>query len=122
MRRMLTMAVVAMLAGTIGLRADEKTAARWFAHIEALANDGMEWRNTGSPGHKRAAEYVAAQFKKSGLEPAGVDGYIQPVRFKSRRIVEAQSSLALVRDGKTDPLTLGDDATINLRVDPAPTL
>src|SRR5204863_5746769 len=109
-------------AGTIGLRADDKTARRWFAHIEALANDGMEGRNTGSPGHKRAAEYVAAQFKKSGLAPAGVDGYIQPVPFRSRRIVEAQSSLALVRDGKTEPLTLGDDATISLRVDPAPTV
>ena len=122
MRRTLTIAVVAMAAGTIGLRADDKTARRWFAHIEALANDGMEGRNTGSPGHKRAAEYVAAQFKKSGLAPAGVDGYIQPVPFRSRRIVEAQSSLALVRDGKTEPLTLGDDATISLRVDPAPTV
>jgi len=119
---MVTIAVLATLAGTIGLRADEKTAARWFAHIEALANDAMEGRNTGSPGHRRAAEYVAAQFKKSGLAPAGVDGYIQPVPFKSRRIVEAQSSLALVRDGKTEPLTLGDDATLNLRVDPASAL
>ena len=70
MRRMmmLTWAAVAMLAGTIGLRADDKTATRWFSHVEALANDGMEGRNTGSPAHKRAAEYVAAQFKQSGLD------------------------------------------------------
>ena len=33
--------------------------------VEALANDGMEGRNTGSPAHKRAAEYVAAQFEKA---------------------------------------------------------
>src|SRR5438270_509788 len=92
-------------------------AARWWSHVQALANDGMEGRNTGSPGHKRAAEYVAAQFKKAGLEPAGVGGYIQPVNFKTRRIVEAESSLALVRDGKTEPLTLGDDANLNARVD-----
>src|SRR6185295_1470092 len=81
MRRMLTMAVVALLAGTMGLRADEKTAARWFAHIEALANDGMEGRNTGSPGHKRAADYIASHFQKAGLEPAGIGGFIQPVKF-----------------------------------------
>ena len=120
MRRMLTIAAMAMLAGTIVLHADDKTAARWFSHVEALANDGMEGRNTGSPAHKRAAEYVAAQFKKAGLEPAGVNGYIQPVGFKTRKIVEAESSLALVRDGQTVPLRLGDDATISLRVDPAP--
>jgi Zn-dependent M28 family amino/carboxypeptidase len=105
----------------VGVRGDD-TAARWWAHVEALANDGMEGRNTGSPAHKRAAEYVAAQFKKSGLDPAGVGGYIQPVAFKTRRIVEAQSSLALVKNGKAEPLTLGEDANINVRVDPAPSL
>ena len=119
MRRVLTATMVAMLTGTIGLRGDD-TAARWWSHVEALANDGMEGRNTGSPAHKRAAEYVAAQFKKSGLEPAGVGGYLQPITFKTRRIVEATSSLALVKNGKAEPLTLGTDANISVRVDPAP--
>jgi Zn-dependent M28 family amino/carboxypeptidase len=121
MRRVMTATVVAMLAGSIGVRGDD-TAARWWSHVEALANDGMEGRNTGSPGHKRAADYVAAQFKKSGLEPAGVGGYIQPVAFKTRRIVEAKSSLALVKSGAAETLTLGEDANIGVRVDPAPTV
>ena len=82
----------------------------------------MEGRNTGSPAHKRAADYVAAQFKKAGLEPAGVGGYIQPVAFKTRRIVEAKSSLALVKNGKSEPLALGEDANISVRVDPAPSV
>jgi Zn-dependent M28 family amino/carboxypeptidase len=82
----------------------------------------MEGRNTGSPGHKRAAEYVAAQFQKAGLEPGGVNGYIQAVAFKTRRILEDQSSLALVRNGKSEPLTLGEDANISVRVDPAPSI
>src|SRR5262249_27646298 len=94
-------------------------ASKWWAHVEALANDGMEGRNTGSPAHKRAAEYVAAQFKAAGLEPAGKIGYIQPVAFKTRRIVEAQSGLTLVRDGKPESLVLGDDANISMRADPA---
>ena len=106
MRRMLTATVVAMLAGSVGLRGDD-TAARWWSHVEALANDGMEGRNTGSPAHKRAAEYVAAQFKKSGLEPAGIGGYIQPVAFKTRKIDESKSSLALVRNGKSEAARAG---------------
>src|SRR5262249_44696412 len=88
----------------------------------ALANDGMEGRNTGTPAHKRAAQYVADQFRKSGLEPAGTNGYLQPVEFKTRRIVEAQSSLALVRNGKTEPLVLGEDANISMRADPVPSI
>src|SRR5258708_10689698 len=121
MGRVLRVAVRAMVAGTVAMRGDDP-AARWWSHVEALDNDGMEGRNTGSPAHKRAAEYVAAQFKKSGLEPAGVGGYIQPVAFDTRTIDESKSSLALVKAGKAEPLTLGQDANINLRVDPAPSL
>src|SRR3954462_1522087 len=118
MRRMLTATTVVILTGSIGLRGDD-TGARWWAHVEALASDAMEGRNTGSPAHKRAADYVAAQFKKSGLEPAGAGGYIQPVAFKTRKIDEAKSSLALIANGKTQPLALGEDANISVRVDPA---
>src|SRR5947207_11379290 len=119
MRTTLTITLATILAVATTTRGDEP-AARWWSHVQALANDGMEGRNTGSPGHKRAADYVAAEFKKAGLEPAGIGGYIQPVKFNTRTIVEAQSSLALVRDGKTDTLTLGEDANIGLRIDPTP--
>ena len=99
------------------------TATRWWSHVEALANDGMEGRNTGSPAHKRAADYVAAHFKKAGLEPAGTNGYIQPVRFKTRTIVEsAIEPGARPRTARREPLTLGEDANIQLRVDAAPTV
>ena len=75
MRSTARIALVLTLACTV-VRADQK---RWWSHVEALANDSMAGRNTGSPEHRRAADYVAAQFKKSGLEPAGIGGYIQPV-------------------------------------------
>jgi hypothetical protein len=119
MRRLVTTLLTLVLA-VATVRTDD-TAARWWSHVQALANDGMEGRNTGSPAHRRAAEYVAAEFKKAGLEPAGAGGgYIQPVQFATRRILEAESSLTLVRNGKAEPLTLGEDANIGLRIDPAP--
>src|SRR5947207_11679597 len=102
---------------TLVVHAAPGPASRWWSHVEALASDGMQGRNTGSPAHKRAADYVAVQFKRAGLEPAGGgSSYIQPVKFKSRTIVEAGSSLALVKDGKAEPLTLGEDANISMRV------
>ena len=58
MRRFITCAAIVTVVATTGVGADGK---RWWSHVEALAGDGMEGRNTGSPAHKRAAEYVAAQ-------------------------------------------------------------
>jgi hypothetical protein len=93
---------------------------RWWSHVAVLADDRFEGRNTGSEGHRKAAAYVAEQFARLGLKPAGTDGYLQPVRLKSREIDEKQSSLALVRPNGQEPLTLGQDAIISMRIDPAP--
>jgi len=62
---------------TIGVVGAERSAPsaigeHGWSHVKVLADDSMEGRNTGSPGHKRAAEYVAGQFEKAGLIPAGV--------------------------------------------------
>ncbi len=97
-------------------------ARRWWSHVVYLADDKLEGRETGSPGHRQAAEYIAGEFERSGLKPAGPSGYIQPVKLRSRRIVETQSSLALVRNGKSEPLNLGEDCTVSMRVEPPPRL
>jgi Zn-dependent M28 family amino/carboxypeptidase len=83
----------------------------------------MKGRDTGTAEHRKAAEYVADHFKRAGLEPGGTKGYFQPVGFRSRRIVEEQSSLALIRkDGSADPVVLGDEATFSMRIEPAPSV
>jgi len=99
--------------------ASEADGKRWWSYVETLANDGMQGRQTGSPEHRKAAEYVASQFQQAGLKPAAVNGYLQPVKFDARRIVESQSSLDLVREGRAERLVLGEDATIGLRTNPA---
>ena len=42
--------------------------------------------------------------------------------FDGRTIVESQSSIELLRNGRAERLTLGEDVVINLRVDPAGSL
>ncbi len=114
-RRALAAAVLA-----IGLAATAAAdSSRWWGHVTFLADDSLEGRETGSQGHARAAQYVADMFQKAGLEPAGERGFMQPIQFRTRRIDERRSSLALFRDGNTVPLTLGEDANFSLRIDPA---
>ena len=92
----------------------------WWNHIKVLADDKLEGRDTGSRGERAAQAYAVEQLKSAGAEPAGVDGYYQPVKFVSRQIVEKDCSLALVRDGRREPLALGEDAIISTRIMPAP--
>ena len=104
----------------------QQPAERWWSHVTFLANDTMKGRDTGSPEHRKAAEYIADHFKRAGLQPGGTKGYFQPVPFRSRRINEAQSSVVLIRQmgGATtqDPVVLGDEATLSMRIEPAPSV
>ena len=45
--------------------------------LSFIASDLLEGRNTPSRGLDIAAEYIAAQFRRAGLEPGGDDGYFQ---------------------------------------------
>lgn len=50
------------------------TPERFRAHVEFLADDLLEGRDTGSRGHEIAARYVASQFESFGLKPGGENG------------------------------------------------
>jgi Zn-dependent M28 family amino/carboxypeptidase len=91
----------------------------WWDHIKVLANDKLEGRDTGSSGERAAQAYAVEQLKSAGAEPAGTDGFYQPVKFVVRQIVEKDCTLALIRDSKRESLTLGGDAIIGTRVMPA---
>ena len=95
---------------------------RWWAHVTVLADDKLEGRKTGSAGYLKAAEYVAGEFARSGLKPAGANGYFQEIPLISREIDESHTSLTLLKEAGSEPLTLGREAIIGLQVDPAPTV
>src|SRR6185295_6535617 len=92
-----------------------KEGQRWWSHIQVLADDKMEGRNTGSEGHRKAAQFVAGEFERAGLKAAGTSGYIQFVKLRSTEIVESACTLEVIHDGKATPLQLGDDATLGVR-------
>lgn len=116
------LAGIAMALGACGSRESAQAAPDYagrgqqdWEHVKVLADDAMEGRRAGTPGHRRAAEYVAEQFRKAGLAPGGDDGYFQRVNLESRTIREDLSSLAFVTPRSVEPLKLGDDAIFSLR-------
>jgi Zn-dependent M28 family amino/carboxypeptidase len=118
-RALLPVAFAAVLLVDTARVVTQAPAERWWAHVAFLADDRMKGRETGSPEHREAAEYIARHFKDVGLQPGGTDGYFQSVPFRSRSIVEARSSLALVRGSDVVPVVLGDEATFSMRIEPA---
>ena len=51
-------------------------------HTQALSSDALEGRGAGYPGEQQAADYIAAEFKRIGLVPAGdARGYFQEFSF-----------------------------------------
>lgn len=60
---------------------DHVSADSLRGHLSFIASDALEGRNTPSRGLDIAAEYIAAQFRRGGLEPAGDDGYFQSADF-----------------------------------------
>jgi len=51
--------------------------------VSFLASDLLEGRDTPSRGLDIAGEYIASQFRRLGLEPAGDDGYFQSVVLRA---------------------------------------
>ena len=107
----LTLAGSAALGQSTG---GDASGQRWWSHIQFLADDNLEGRDVGSPGYEKAADYMAEQFRAAGLQPAGSEGYRQPMELRVVRIDETRCSLDLLADGKVQPVKLGDDAVLGV--------
>ena len=74
--------------------ASDISEASLRTRLYAIADDSMMGRESGSQGDYKAAEYVAAEFRRLGLEPAGEKGtWFQTVPFW-RAAVDPTSALS----------------------------
>ncbi len=105
MKRVVSMAVV-VVSVACSLEAQTQraiTAADLRQRLYLIADDSMMGRETGSAGAFKASAYVAAEFRRLGLEPAGDGGtYFQTVPFwvvamdpQSRLVTSGGSTLQL---------------------------
>jgi Zn-dependent M28 family amino/carboxypeptidase len=95
------------------------------AHLEFLADDALEGRAPGTRGGVTAAKYIATQFERLGLEPAGDSGtYFQHVPIIA---LTPQPTLAAAAAGapsaplawKTDYVmwSMRNDSLVDLKAD-----
>ena len=93
-------------AAAAPLTADEQRIA---ADVNALADDRMEGRETGTRGYDLAAEDAAKRFREIGLQPAGDDGtFFQRVPLlKATREAEG-AALVVKRGGREIALRFRD--------------
>ncbi|GMG85987.1 M28 family metallopeptidase [Biformimicrobium ophioploci] len=79
------------------------------AHVTYLASDELQGRDTGSEGYEQAADYVAAQFREIGLQPAGEDGFKQTVPFRRASHTEQKPTAVLHTADDDIELAFGED-------------
>jgi Zn-dependent M28 family amino/carboxypeptidase len=108
---------VLLLAGTLAFfslpaQAENTEAlARMKKDITFLASDLCEGRGVTTKGINLAADYIAGEFQKAGLKPAGEDGsYFQPFTMSSASTLGSPNTLVLEGpNGRKIELRHGDD-------------
>lgn len=96
---------------------DSVSANSMRGHLSFLASDALEGRGTPSRGLDLAAEYIAAQFRRAGLEPLGDDGYFQtadwnqvnPRRSRDPAVIAALATAAPVKVRNVAGILRGTD-------------
>ena len=67
-------------------------------HIQTLASDKFEGRETGQKGEQLSSDYIVKQFQEIGLSPKGIQDYLQAFPFTKNTKIGSKTNLIL--DGK----------------------
>ncbi len=114
----------AVLPPVFSSSSDDVTAAELRAHVTWLASDALEGRGTGTHTNDLAADYIAREFKRYGLKPAGDNGtYFQTfdvitgVETKENKLVMSQGgSVVSLEEGQFMPYTFSASGEFHGRV------
>jgi hypothetical protein len=77
---------------------DRVSADELRGRLSFLASDLLEGRATPSRGLEIAAEYIASEFRRAGLEPIGDSGYFQNATVTIRRRGGGEDETAQARN------------------------
>jgi Zn-dependent M28 family amino/carboxypeptidase len=115
-----SLGLLLLILGGTAQAAEHFDGKTWWDTVKVISDDKFEGRDTGSRGERKAQEYIVAELKTLGVEPAGSNGYYQSVQLRTVQIVEPECRLALIRDGQAQPIVLGEQAYFSSRFGLAP--
>lgn len=99
---LLSSALLAQAPASVQRAAQSITPADIQRRINIIADDSMRGRDTPSPELDKVAVYIAGEFRRFGLKPAGDNGtFIQRYSLDRLQIV-AESSVAFIHGGGPD--------------------
>ena len=104
------------------------TTADLNARVRAIADDRFEGRGPGTPAGERAAQWIADEMKRIGLEPGNNGSYFQTVPAVTIALDAAKSSFAVAGPDGEKRFAFADEAVWwtpqyeqqNVRVERAP--
>ncbi|HEX6375285.1 MAG TPA: M28 family metallopeptidase [Allosphingosinicella sp.] len=120
MRFVPLLALALTACATVNSPTPAERAERWWGDVALLADDKMEGRLTGAPGFRRAADHVVARLEEIGLEPAGSEGWFQPIAFEQQYVDAAASRATLVGGGREVAVRIPDEMIIGRGDGPRP--
>jgi hypothetical protein len=112
-RALLSACTILLASATLAAATPDSNTSSWWGHIEVLASSELQGRLTGSPGYEKAAEYVASNFERDGLKPAGTDGYFQNVSFEVQRIETDRLTVQVTRPKGEPALDVADSVVVS---------
>jgi hypothetical protein len=113
----LTRRIVSFFAMILLCAAGKLTAAdapaiadqRYLEEVKTLTQPVMEGRGDGTKGLEKAAQYLADNYKKFGLKPAGTKSYFQPFTVTTGAKLQSNNKLEFSANGTAKSLKLNED-------------
>ncbi len=90
---------------------DSISADSLRTNLSYLASDELEGRATPSHGLDLAADYIASQFQRAGLDPVAEGGYFQPAKF-DQTTVSMEGFQLLLASGRQEIKLSKDDVRV----------
>ncbi|MCW3073336.1 MAG: aminopeptidase [Flaviaesturariibacter sp.] len=101
MRKIVFAATMILSVSAVAQKADGLISAKEVERIETvLAADDMEGRRPGTPGSEKAAEFIATEFKKAGLQPLQGNSFMQEFPIVRPKLLSVKGE---VDDVELDP-------------------
>ena len=103
----LLLAAAVFLAASTPVQQADPT--RYLNDVKSLASPEMEGRGAGTKGLTRAEHLIEKRYKELGLQPAGVNGYLQPFTVVTGARLKSDNRFLVESGGSRHNLKINQD-------------